>query len=376
MSCIMRVTCLDPLLILCPWFAAFSLQTCRLAMELPHETNRNWRGNPSLLIRYVHPREAADPASPPVVSTLQIDVGKTFLTAVLRWYPHYGVRTLDGVLITHDHADAMLGLDDLRSVQRFELGPDGAELPPPRLPVHVSVRTLETVRRQFGYLVSAPAPLVGVEAIERKVAQLSFPVMRPFQRVVVGGLEIMPLPVLHGEDYVSFAFLFGTDLGRGECEACLYISDATRIPAVTWNYLCTGAIPTPTADDDVDTTNDASLADFYERFNHAVAHPLPTGERWSPLPALPSSIGPSGPRITLLVIDALFPTASHNTHFSRAHALAVIDRIRPQRAIITGMSDMWEYHRDNDDMRRRRDAGEIHVDVELAYDGLRVPIRL
>ncbi|CAN0430214.1 unnamed protein product, partial [Ectocarpus sp. 13 AM-2016] len=29
----------------------------------------------------------------------------------------HGVRGLDGIVLTHDHADAMLGLDDVRSIQ-------------------------------------------------------------------------------------------------------------------------------------------------------------------------------------------------------------------------------------------------------------------
>lgn len=37
---------------------------------------------------------------------------------MLRYFPYYGVPTLDAVIITHDHADACMGLDDLRGVQK------------------------------------------------------------------------------------------------------------------------------------------------------------------------------------------------------------------------------------------------------------------
>lgn len=40
-------------------------------------------------------------------STVIIDVGKNFLAAALEWFPKYGLRHIDAVLITHAHADGM-----------------------------------------------------------------------------------------------------------------------------------------------------------------------------------------------------------------------------------------------------------------------------
>jgi phosphoribosyl 1,2-cyclic phosphodiesterase len=40
-----------------------------------------------------------------VDSTIVIDVGKNFYTAALEWFPKYGLRHIDAVLITHAHAD-------------------------------------------------------------------------------------------------------------------------------------------------------------------------------------------------------------------------------------------------------------------------------
>lgn len=37
--------------------------------------------------------------------TLVIDVGKNFLAAATEWFPKYGLREIDAVLITHAHAD-------------------------------------------------------------------------------------------------------------------------------------------------------------------------------------------------------------------------------------------------------------------------------
>lgn len=48
-----------------------------------------------------------------------IDVGKTFRESILRWLPRLSpaVEILDSVILTHEHADAMMGLDDLRGMQ-------------------------------------------------------------------------------------------------------------------------------------------------------------------------------------------------------------------------------------------------------------------
>ncbi|CAN0515798.1 unnamed protein product, partial [Ectocarpus sp. 12 AP-2014] len=51
------------------------------------------------------------------VKHVQIDTGKTWREGAIRWFPRHGVRGLDGIVLTHDHADAMLGLDDVRSIQ-------------------------------------------------------------------------------------------------------------------------------------------------------------------------------------------------------------------------------------------------------------------
>lgn len=37
--------------------------------------------------------------------TIVIDVGKDFRGAALEWFPKYGMRRIDAILLTHDHAD-------------------------------------------------------------------------------------------------------------------------------------------------------------------------------------------------------------------------------------------------------------------------------
>ena len=38
----------------------------------------------------------------------------------MRVYRQHGVKAIDGLLLTHDHADALGGLDELRSLQPYD----------------------------------------------------------------------------------------------------------------------------------------------------------------------------------------------------------------------------------------------------------------
>ncbi|KAG8953228.1 hypothetical protein FRC04_002638 [Tulasnella sp. 424] len=76
-----------------------------------------------------------------------IDVGKTFLQAALEWFPKYGLSKIDAVLITHAHADATNGLDDLRGWTQ-----DGTIQA--HLDIYVNAPSFGEIKRAFPYLVS------------------------------------------------------------------------------------------------------------------------------------------------------------------------------------------------------------------------------
>eukprot|EP00898_Chlorokybus_atmophyticus_P007475 jgi/Chlat1/7729/Chrsp66S00567 len=273
---------------------------CHSALATPPELSRNYRhgtqGNPSLLIRYVAVKGEGDGRCDGGIAHakhIQIDCGKTFREAMLRWFPRYGVPSLDALLLTHEHADAILGMDDLRGLQPDHLG-NGA----PALPVYLSAQAFGCIRQ-----------------VVRRVAQLSFNIIeadtiKPFN---AAGLHITPLPVMHGEDFVALGFLFGTRQRVG------YISDASRL---------------------LDSTE-----------------------------ALISS-----PPVDLLILDALFVQRTHNTHFNLPQSLEVIKRVRPKRALLTGMTHEFDHDVVNAELAEM--MPELGIDVQLAYDGLRIPIDL
>ena len=69
---------------------------------------KNIRGNTSIVVQS---KSKIDNE----FKTILIDCGKTFYRDSLSQFPNRGLGKIDGLLLTHGHADAMYGLDDLRS---------------------------------------------------------------------------------------------------------------------------------------------------------------------------------------------------------------------------------------------------------------------
>ncbi|KAI9444963.1 beta-lactamase-like protein [Lactarius indigo] len=113
---------------------------CKTCLStLKAEGKKNIRRNTSAVMRI----EGKDGKK----RTIVIDVGKNFQAAAVEWFPKYGLRHIDAVLISHAHADAMNGLDDLRgwtlrgSIQKF-------------IDVYASQATFAEVERSFPYMVA------------------------------------------------------------------------------------------------------------------------------------------------------------------------------------------------------------------------------
>lgn len=171
---------------------------------VPDPDAKNYRTNPALLIRRVAPSGE--------VKHILIDCGKTFREQALRFFPRHGVNMLDGVVLTHDHADAMLGLDDLRSLQ----APNRQSV----IPIFLDEKTMATCRKVAPYLTGDTPVLMGVV---RHVAQLTFTVIAPAVPFEVAGMRVLPLSVKHGDDYDALGFEFG------EAARVVYLSDVSRI---------------------------------------------------------------------------------------------------------------------------------------------------
>jgi phosphoribosyl 1,2-cyclic phosphate phosphodiesterase len=198
-----------------------------------------------------------------------------------------GVRRLDAVLFTHEHADHTHGIDDLRPLVIHMRR---------RMPVYADHTTGEMLSVRFGYCFHAPAGSDYPPILTEHRIQAGVPVEIDGPGGVITGL---PFILQHGNGE-ALGFRFGD---------FAYINDVSAVPEST-------------------------------------------------MPVL------SGLRIAL--VDALRHTP-HPTHFSVSEALAFIERIRPQHAVLTNMHTDVDYA----DL-----AARLPPNVEPAYDGMRLVLPL
>ncbi len=192
------------------------------------------------------------------------------------------LRRVDAILFTHSHADHICGLDDVRRFNQLQRA---------SLPCYGNRETLDNLTRQFWYVFADTQKGGGKP-------QLDLIPVEPGQPLSVLGLEVRPIPVLHGRLPV-LGYRFG-DLA--------YVTDVSEIPV-------------------------ESLA-------------LLEG-------------------LDVLVLDAL-RWRPHPTHFSVEQALAVVERVRPDRAYFTHICH---------DLGHVETNQKLPPGVELAYDGLAIELR-
>jgi phosphoribosyl 1,2-cyclic phosphate phosphodiesterase len=208
-----------------------------------------------------------------------IDTTPDFRTQALR----VGLARLDAVLLTHCHADHILGFDDLRP---FNFRQKTA------IPVYGTDDTFSVLRRVFSYVFDDKPSLSAIPSVVLHEVNGPFPLL---------GTPFIPVPLQHGEMEVT-----GYRFGRAA-----YLTDFSRLPESSVPLL-----------EDLDD----------------------------------------------LILDAL-RDVPHPMHQTVEQALALIDRLRPNRAWFTHIAHDLPHEATNE---RLRQAGYRHV--ELAYDGLQLDV--
>ena len=112
---------------------------------------------------------------------------------------------LDAILYTHDHADHIFCLDDVRVFYFRQKIP---------IPIYADARTMKSIRRVYRYIFDQDYPYGGLAKLEPHLIE------GPFE---LWGEKMIPLEVFHGEMPV-----LGFRVGR-----TAYVTDFSTIPEAT-----------------------------------------------------------------------------------------------------------------------------------------------
>ncbi|BGP35874.1 hypothetical protein JCM10296v2_007726 [Rhodotorula toruloides] len=231
--------------------------------------------------------------------TILIDCGKTFREHALKFFPQHGLRKIDACILTHHHADAIDGLDDLR-MWTYDSAIERT------IPIYCTRTTYDQIASSFTYMVSKAAAS-GSGALP----SFDWQVVREDEEWDVCGVKIVPVPVEHGHYFdrktgpqrplIALGFLVDSTV--------LYLSDVSRVPEAQIvrlaSYLSLPASPS------------SSLSSF------------------DPCSRLPSR---QLPTLDTLIVDtcSLF-SSNPRSHFTLAQALSLAARLGARKTYLTDL---------------------------------------
>ncbi|MGA2251022.1 MBL fold metallo-hydrolase [Terracidiphilus sp.] len=172
---------------------------CRCAVCASTDTHDK-RLRPSVVVDWIG--EEGQPR------TVLIDTGPDFRQQALR----HGITRVDAVFYTHDHADHILGMDDLRPYSFAAFRSGGP------IPLYADAGTASTLERIYHYTLAPGATYPNRARVE----------LHPLtDRIHIHELEIIRIPVVHGPQQIS-GFRFGD---------VAYLTDVSFIPESSFELL-------------------------------------------------------------------------------------------------------------------------------------------
>ncbi|MCM5663294.1 MBL fold metallo-hydrolase [Galbibacter mesophilus] len=127
-----------------------------------------------------------------------IDCGPDFRQQMLT----HDVKKIDGILFTHEHADHIMGLDDIRPFF-FRQGD---------IPIYGHKRVLESLKIKFDYIFATKDRYPGAPAVQENIIENNVPIS-------LGNLEVVPINAFHNRLQV-FGFRF---------DKFVYLTDVKKI---------------------------------------------------------------------------------------------------------------------------------------------------
>ena len=135
-----------------------------------------------------------------------IDTTPDFRAQALRM----GLEQLDAILFTHEHADHIMGLDDVRPFNFRQRN---------RIPIYASEHTMAAIHRSFCYIFDGEEKVSSVPKLESRTLNGS--------AFDLFGITFTPIPLLHGKAPV-YGFRFGQSA---------YLTDHSEIPETSMEQL-------------------------------------------------------------------------------------------------------------------------------------------
>ena len=187
------------------------------------------------------------------------------------------------------------------------------------MPIYLSDQCYRSIAKMYPYLL--PRVFSDTEVI-RHVAKLDFQRIYSFEPFFAAGLKMTPLPVIHGEDFISNGYAFSLKASSKEKVKVIYLSDISRMPEKTLEYI----------------------------------------REHTPQP------------IHILVVDALLLGDKKNAvHYNLNQAIQLARCLEAKKTYVVGMNcDDFLPHDEMNEVLRKDFEGEL--DIQLAHDGLVIDI--